>query len=131
MPALILLVESDRTVLRPSGALLSPDGHLVAGVSTYHDAKHLMDSVSPDMLIVGVRLDAFNGMHPAVRSRREYPLPPVMITSPTPGAVVDPEARPIGATFIVNPLENAEFLPRVAAALEEHRRPQPLLPRRR
>src|SRR3954471_3933353 len=117
MPALILLVESDRTLLRRIEALLSNDGHLVAGVSTYHEAKNLMESVSPDMLIVGVRLDAFNGMHLAVRCRREYPLPPVMITSRTPDAVVEAEAKSIGAMFVVGPLDNPEFLPRVAAAL--------------
>lgn len=129
MAALILLVESDRTLLRRIEALLTGEGHLVAGVSTYHEAKQLIDSVSPDMLIVGVRLDAFNGMHLAVRCRREYPLPPVMIMSPIPDAVVATEARRIGAMFIVNPLENPDFLPRVAAALEEHRRTQPLIRR--
>jgi DNA-binding response OmpR family regulator len=129
MPALILLVESDRTVLRRTEALLSNAGHLVAPVTSYHEAKHLMDSVSPDMLIVGVRLDAFNGMHLAVRCRREYPLPPVMVTSPTPDAVVEIEAERIGAMFMVEPLENPAFLPRVAAALEEHRRTQPLIRR--
>jgi len=129
MPALILLVESDRTLLRRTEAVLSTAGHLVACVSTYHEAKHLMDSVSPDMLIVGVRLDAFNGMHLAVRCRREYPLPPVMITSPHPDPVMEAEAGRIGAMFMVDPLENPEFLPRVAAALEEHRRTQPLIRR--
>jgi DNA-binding response OmpR family regulator len=129
MPALILLVESDRTVLGRTEALLTSAGHLVAAVTSYHEAKHLMESVSPDMLIVGVRLDAFNGMHLAVRCRREYPLPPVMITSPGPDAVVAIEAERIGAMFIVNPAENPTFLPRVAAALEEHRRTQPVIRR--
>ncbi|HKB10347.1 MAG TPA: response regulator [Vicinamibacterales bacterium] len=129
MPALILLVESDRTVLRRIEALLSSAGHLVAAVSTYYEAKQLLDSVSPDMLIVSVRLDAFNGMHLAVRSRREYPLPPVMVIGPAPDAVVQIEAERIGAIFIADPLQNPEFLPRVAAALEEHRRTQPLIRR--
>jgi DNA-binding response OmpR family regulator len=129
MPAIILLVESDRAVLRGTEALLSNAGHLVAAVPTYHEAKHLMDSVTPDMLIVGVRLEAFNGMHLAVRCRREYPLPPVMITSPAPDAVVEIEADRIGAMFLVDPLNNAAFLPRVAAALEKHRRTQPVIRR--
>jgi DNA-binding response OmpR family regulator len=129
MSALILLVESDRTVLRRTEAMLSNAGHLVAAVTSYHEARHLMDSVSPDMLIVAVRLDAFNGMHLAVRCRREYPLPPVMITSPVPDTVVQMEAERIGAIFMVDPLNNLTFLPRVAAALEQHRRTQPLIRR--
>src|SRR5262249_5500083 len=129
MSALILLVESDRTVLGRTEALLSSAGHLVAAVSTYHEAKHLMESVSPDMIIVRVRLDAFNGMHLAVRCRREYPLPPVMITSPGPDAVVEMEAERIGAMFLVDPANNPTFLPRVAAALAEHRRTQPTIRR--
>src|SRR5262245_4648178 len=129
MSALILLVASDRTVLERTEARLSNAGHLVAAVSSYHDAKHLMDSVSPDMLIVAVRLDAFNGMHLAVRCRREYPLPPVMITSPGPDAVVEMEAERIGALFLVDPANNPELLPRVASALAEHRRAQPMIRR--
>src|SRR5262249_7684214 len=129
MPALILLVEADRTVLRRTDALLTNAGHLVAAVPSYHEAKQLMDSVSPDMLVVGVRLDAFNGMHLAVRCRREFPRPPVMIVSPGPDAVVEVEAARIGAMFIVDPLNNPSFLPRVAAALDEHRHTQPLIRR--
>src|SRR5262245_53726421 len=127
MSALILLVESDRAVLERTEALLSSAGHLVAAVSTYHDARHLMDSVSPDLLVVGVRLDAFNGMHLAVRCRRKYPLPPVMITSPGPDAVVEMEAERIGAKFLVDPANNPAFLPRIAAALAEHRRTEPTI----
>jgi DNA-binding response OmpR family regulator len=129
MPALILLVDADRTALQRTEALLSNAGHLVACAASYHEAKRLLDSVSPDMLIVGVRLDAFNGLHLAVRSRREYPLPPVIVTSPFPDAVVQTEVERIGALFIADPLNNPDFLPCVADALERHRQTQPLVRR--
>jgi DNA-binding response OmpR family regulator len=68
-------------------------------------------------------------MQLAVRCRREYPLPPVMVMSPAPDPVIEVEAQRIGAMFVVNPFENPEFLPRVAAAIEDHRRTQPIIRR--
>ena len=80
MPALILLVDADRTILKKTEMLLSAQGHLVIAVSSFQEAKGLLNSVSPDLLIADVRLDAFNGLHLAARSRLDHPGLPVIIT---------------------------------------------------
>jgi DNA-binding response OmpR family regulator len=129
MPALILLVATDKVVLHRTEDVLSEAGYLVAAVNTFERAKMLLDSVSPDLLIADVRLDAFNGLHLAVRSRIDHPLLPVIITHAAPDTVLENEAIRQGASFIVQPLENPEFLPRVEAALELHGRQQPTIRR--
>lgn len=124
MPALILLVAADPKALHRIELLLSAGGYLVAAARTFEQAKALLDSVSPDLLIADVRLDAFNGLHLAVRSRVDHPLLPVIITHASPDAVLESEARRQGALFIVGPLNNPEFLPRVAVALQRRGRMQ-------
>lgn len=124
MPALILLVGSDWRDLKRTERVLSAAGHLVAAVSSFQEAKRLMYSVNPDLLIADVRLDAFNGLHLAVRSRLDYPNRPVIITQAWPDAVLENEAKRQGAAFVVNPLENPEFLVLVQSALEKHGRMQ-------
>jgi len=124
MPALILLVDADRVLLRRIDELLSDAGYLVAAVSSFHEAKHLLDSVSPDLLIVGVRLDAFNGLHLAVRCRIEHPLLPVIVTNASADRLLEAETQIQGAEFIANPLEHPQFLTRVKDAVERRARHQ-------
>ena len=49
---------------------------------------------------------------------------PVIITSARPDPIAEEEAKRYGATFIVAPLENRDFLPVVRRAIDERRRAQ-------
>jgi DNA-binding response OmpR family regulator len=125
MFSLILLVDADRAVLKRTEALLSAEGHLVVAVSSFQEAKRLLSSVSPDLLIADVRLEAFNGLHLATRSRLDHPSLPAIITHAWPDPVLEREALRLGAAFVVAPLENPDFLSAVESALEQSRRAQP------
>jgi DNA-binding response OmpR family regulator len=129
MPALILLVAPEMKVLRRTEGLLSEAGFLVATAATFEHATVLLASLNPDLLIAEVRLGAFNGLHLAVRCRIDHPLVPVIITHATPDVVLETEARRHGAIFMVTPLDNPEFLPRVKEAIEDRRRRQPTIRR--
>ena len=124
MPALILLVSSDPSARHRTDVLLSEAGHLVASASSLQQAKRLLGTVYPDLVIADVRLDAFNGLHIALRCRTDHPLLPVIITHDAADPMLQAEAQRLGAAFVVKPLENPEFLPRVKDAIEEHRRRQ-------
>src|SRR5262249_20656552 len=125
MAALILLVDVETTALRRTESLLTDAGYLVAPVSSFDEAKELLETVLPDLLIAAVRLEAFNGLHLAARSRLDHPKLPVIITHSHVDPVLRNEALRQGARFVANPLENPAFLPLVEAALEEHRDAQP------
>jgi FixJ family two-component response regulator len=124
MLSLILLVDADRAVLKRTEALLSAQGHLVIAVSSFQEAKRNLYTVNPDLLIADVRLDAFNGLHLAARSRLDFPNLPVIITHAWADPGLEREAERQGAAFVVNPLENPDFLGGVQSALERHRRAQ-------
>jgi CheY-like chemotaxis protein len=123
--ALIVVVNADPRNLRLTEAMLSEAGHLVAAVSSFVEAKHLMDSVTPDLLVADVRLEVFNGLQLAIRSRFEHPSVPVIITHARADKVFEREARRYGAEFVSAHLENPDFLRLVDAALAERRRSQP------
>lgn len=129
MSALILLVDGDRKALRRTEALLSEAGYLVAAVSSFPEAKRLLDAVNPDLLVAGVRLKAFSGLHLAARGRLDHPKLPIIIINPSPDAILEDEVKRLGASFMVNPLENPEFLPAVRSAVIEHRQAQPRIRR--
>jgi DNA-binding response OmpR family regulator len=129
MPAFIVLVNADRRILRITDAMLSEAGHLVASVSSFADAQKLLASVTPDLLVTDLRLEAFNGLHLAIRSRMERPGMPVIVTSAWPDPVSETEAKRHGAEFVPAPLTNPEFLQHVQSAIDQHRRTQPVVRR--
>jgi DNA-binding response OmpR family regulator len=133
MPALILLVNAERIAVRRIDALLSDEGYSVATASSFERGKEFLSWVSPDLLVADIRLGAFNGLHLAARARFDHPSLPIIITitHATQDVVLEHEATRLrlGATFVVNPLDNAAFLPLVRSVLEEHRGTQPLIRR--
>lgn len=119
MPALILVVNTDPEALRGITALLSREAYLVIPASSFHEARDLLGSIYPDLLIADVRLEAFNGLHLAVQSRIDHPSLPVIITHTSADPVLEADARREGAVFIVKPLETPEFPHLVRSMLDE------------
>jgi DNA-binding response OmpR family regulator len=117
MSALIVLVNRDPRTLRHLEGKLSECGYLVAAVTTFLDARKLLESATPDLLVVDLRLDAYNGLHLAIRSRVNDPDIPVIVTHAGPDDVAEADARRHGAAFVTTPLDNPMFLPEVRAAI--------------
>jgi DNA-binding response OmpR family regulator len=124
MSALIILVNTDARALRHTEEKLSECGYLVAALTSFLEAKLLLESATPDLLIVDLRLAAYNGLQLAIRSRFDHPDVPVIVTHTSEDAVAEKDARHFGATFIAAPLENPDFLPRVHEAVAERQRSQ-------
>src|SRR5207248_9118840 len=100
MPALILLVSSDPAARHRTDVLLSEAGHLVASAASLPQAKRLLDRVYPDLVVADVRLDAFNGLHIALRCRTDHPLLPLIITHNVADPILQAEALRRGAAFV-------------------------------
>ena len=121
MSALIILVNADPRALRHTEALLSEQGYLVAALPSFAEARWLLDSVMPDLLIADLHLECYNGLQLAIRGHQDHPDLPVIITFTHDDPIAEAEATRYGASFIVAPLENSEFLPLVRAAIERRR----------
>jgi DNA-binding NtrC family response regulator len=118
----ILLVNADRSQLHQLEATLLANGYGVVSASTFKAALELLDAIAPDMLVADVRLEAYNGLHLATRSRCHCPGRPVIVTHGSFDPVLDMYARSLDVPFIVKPLDNPEFLRHVRGVLDESRR---------
>lgn len=124
MPALVLLANGDKKELRQIELVLVAAGCLVAGAASLRRAAKLLNSVIPDLLVANARLRGLadvEGLHLAALSRRDHPNLPVIITHGSHNQDLENEAKSRGMAFIVDPLENPEFLGCVAALLGERR----------
>ena len=110
MAPLIILVNTDARALRQMSSSLSDRGYSVAAVRSYADAKALLASSSPDLMIVDVRLAEYNGLQLAIFSRDDHPDLPVIVTNATEDKIVEVDAIRYGATFIADPEHNPNFL---------------------
>src|SRR5207245_3570436 len=68
-PARILLVDTDPSALRRVGARLSDQGYGVAAASSFEAAKKRFEAVNAGLVVVAVRLVAFDGLLCAERLR--------------------------------------------------------------
>jgi DNA-binding NtrC family response regulator len=122
MPALIMLVNANARTLRHAGAALEEAGYLVEAVSTFAEARKLLDIALPDVLVADVQLEAFNGLHLAIRSQHEHPDLPVIVTHPSDDPFFENEAKRHGADFVARPADNPAFLAAVEGAVGRRRR---------
>ena len=125
MSALIVLVSSVPRALRRVDAILSDTGYLVAAVPSPAEAQYLLDSVTPDLLLVDLRLNAAGNARLVMRSRLERPALPVIVAHESDEMGVDGDAMRLGVEFVRASAERQELLQLVGAAIERHRRAQP------
>jgi DNA-binding response OmpR family regulator len=118
MPALVVVVHADAVALRRIEVLLTREDCQVSALSSFEKARELLQWVSPDLLIADIRLGAFNGLHLAALSRLEHPSRPIIITDLLHDPVLEIEAARLGAPYIVNPLENEQFLSMVRSEIQ-------------
>ena len=121
MSALVILVNADRGVLRQLEAQLSENGYMVMAMATFIEARDLLDSVIPDLLVADIRLERFNGLQLAIRSHFENPDVPVAVTHVEDDPVVEAEAKRYGVSFFPAPLENQKFLSFVRSLVDSRR----------
>ena len=124
MSALVILVNADPRVLRRLEAQLSENGYLVTAIDSFVEAKELLDSVTPDLLIADIRLERFNGLQLAIRSHFEHPDVPVIVTHVEEDPVAEAEAKRYGVSFVAAPLENPKFLSSVRSLVNTRRQAQ-------
>lgn len=111
-----LVVDDDVQVLSLLKRWLEDAGYDVSTTVSFADAKLLIESDKPDVLVVDVRLEAFNGIQLAVRARAERFDTRIAIVSGFDDPVLRREAMACAAAFLLKPLNRAELLQALGAA---------------
>lgn len=119
MAARVLIVDDNQAWLSGTAELLSSAGYLVRTASAFPEAKPLLSSFAPDLLIADVRLAGYNGLYLLVRGRTEHAHMASVVVSAFDDPVLAREAKSQGAyDFLVKPIAASVLLANAAAALE-------------
>jgi DNA-binding response OmpR family regulator len=117
----ILAVDDDALYLAGLGELLTVAGYEVRLANTFEAAKHALDAELPDLLLVDVRLGAYNGLQLVSRTSSGPNRIPAIVVSGFDDAVLRADAAAFGARYMLKPIAAptllgllAEMLPTLA-----------------
>ena len=113
-PASVLLVEPSLDELLPVVATLTGAGFHVTAAGSFAQARAMLDTHVPSLLVTSVRLGLYNGLHLLIRASAVKPDLAAVVTSEVADPVLHAYAESMGATFMVKPIVATDL---VAAAL--------------
>jgi DNA-binding response OmpR family regulator len=113
----ILVVSTDTYDRLQVEGLLLAHGYIVVSASSFDEASNLLEAIPIDLLVTSLHLAAFNGLHLAIRSRWCDPRRMVIVTHESYDVTVKEQTESLGVRYIVDPMENPEFLACVEQAL--------------
>lgn len=113
----VLIVHDDRSVSARISAKLQARVD-VSTTSVFDDAKAMLAASPPAVLITGVRLGEYNGLHLIIRTRIDHPGTASFVILENPDPAVEQEAATNGAVCLRYPAQERELMTLVALALE-------------
>jgi DNA-binding NtrC family response regulator len=112
----VLIVDCDRESLDGLMAVMAGAGYRVTGVQSFEEGRRALDG-SPDVLVTGIRLGAYNGLQLIIRGRALNPRLRAIVVTAHPDLVVRREAEQLHALYMVKPVDPARLLDQVAQAM--------------
>ena len=109
-PFSALVVEPNELDMLSIVSALSGTGFTVSATDNYPDAKTLLATHPPLVLVTEIRLGAYNGLQLALRARSAVPRVTVVVVSGFADPVLQRDAERAGATFALKPLTESELL---------------------
>jgi two-component system nitrogen regulation response regulator GlnG len=113
----VLVVDDDRQVLKYLAELLREAGYDTVTCERFSDAKALLSTTTPDLLLTDIRLGAYNGLQLAIFAQTRHPGIPIVVLTGYEDPTLRKEATASGATFLVKPVRREELLAKIAAAI--------------
>jgi DNA-binding response OmpR family regulator len=93
-------------------------GYVASGASTFAEGKQLVQMESPDLVIADERLGPFNGLHLIVMGRAQHPAMKAIITSHTPDAALEHDAKRLDVGCLVETTELSGWLSSISSVLD-------------
>jgi DNA-binding response OmpR family regulator len=113
----VLVVDDDRQVLKYLTELLREAGYDTVTCERFVDAKALLSTTRPDLLLTDIRLGAYNGLQLAIFAQSRHSGIPIVVLTGYEDPTLRKEALDSGATFLVKPVRREELLRTIAATL--------------
>jgi DNA-binding response OmpR family regulator len=122
MGSVILIVDDDPATLAGLVALVEGAGHSALGAADYAEGRRLLAQIPVDLVIVDVRLGAYNGLQLVVLAQGLPSPPAAIVTSGFEDRVLEEEARHLNAPFLLKPVDPPQLLVRINQLLADRRR---------
>lgn len=106
----ILVVDPALEDLLPVILMMSRLGLRVTAAASFAQAKQLLSSSPPSVLLAAVRLGIYNGLHLVLHGKAVKPNMAALIASPASDPVLRADAEAMGATFMVKPLGERDLI---------------------
>jgi DNA-binding response OmpR family regulator len=107
MRARVLIVDDDEVYLDGMKELLEDAGYEVFLASSFEEGRLRLRDRTPDLLIIDVRLGAFNGLQ--LISTAQVQIPAIVVTG-FDDTVLRADAGGFGASYVVKPIKPAALL---------------------
>jgi DNA-binding response OmpR family regulator len=107
MRARVLIVDDDEVYLDGMKELLEEAGYEVFLASSFEEGRRRLRDRAPDLLIIDVRLGAFNGLQ--LISTGQVRIPAIVVTG-FDDTVLRADAGGFGASYVVKPIKPAALL---------------------
>ena len=114
---MILVVDADTRERTSTVLLLEAAGYQVRSARSFEDARALLTTERPDLLITDLRLGPYNGLHLVLWSRNEHPDMATVVTSRFADPVLEAEARRNQAEFLLRPISDKQLLDAITGSL--------------
>jgi DNA-binding response OmpR family regulator len=100
----ILIVDEDPSWVDEVAASVTAEGSTAHTASTFRDALRVLDTARPRVLVTGLRLGVYNGLHLLLRGRADNTHLTGIVVGP-PDPFTEREAREFGATaYLARPV---------------------------
>ena len=109
-----LVVEPELSRLLFVLSSLSGIGFDATVAETFKEAKAAVLSSRPGLLITGIKLHDYNGLHLVLRARAAWKHLPAIVTSATEDHILRDEAEQLGATLVILPATTESFTAAIA-----------------
>jgi DNA-binding NtrC family response regulator len=111
-----LVVDPDPQQRTDLGASLRHGGYTPVPAASFEEARRMLGSTRIEVLVVALRLGAFNGLHLVIHARRTQPHVRVLVTALGPDRGAADEAARLGAAYLIKPITRDTLLAAIPSA---------------
>jgi two-component system nitrogen regulation response regulator GlnG len=115
-----LVVDDDTQLARVIEKWLEAAGYTVDAVYSFHDARRVLTTSVPDVLVADIRLGDYNGLQLALLARDINPQIVIIIMSGWDDPVLRNDVAQFGGVFIGKPFTQAALLSAISQPPEEN-----------
>src|SRR5579862_5978178 len=98
---LALIVDADLDELHRTERALECAGFLIITANSFGHAKAVLETMTPEIVIADIKLEAFNGLHLAAICAMSRPGLLFIVTHDTYDVVLDAEAKLLSAAYVL------------------------------